>query len=604
MIPDTSEENGELIRLFSNSEVLYRNGKWAVNEKDVDWINKCLVPIKDMLFIDNSFKEWRTGAKKSVTIRCGVITSYIKRNLLDIPVKELEEATRFFVKAALHSEKYKNGTWDGYINLYKRWEHSFPTGLLSEIKAVLTQKGVPYEVQYTYDRIPEKQFNFEVCDGLIADPDQVSAVEECVKGGRGICKCPTGMGKTDLIAKRLIAHYGVPSLFIANKKSLLDDARKSFVSGLNGLSGCAVIKDGWFGDTKLPSRSVKPLESPVIVATIQSLHARLKDPATKPFLLDWLRNVCKLVIVDECQALGTKTWDDVMNECHAPLRIGLSATPRRTDGSTIKLMATTGQILYATTAEEQIKKGRLCDLEIFYKVYNQKLYNDYDSDINYHEMYRECITENEERNLNFIVKPSLEMIEEGRLVLVLIQHIDHGHTLKQMFMENGLYPNDIRFIWGDTPDKVRQAAISEFRKGQFKVMIGSTIFDAGVNIPAISGVVLGGAGNSDITLIQRIGRGARTCDYEKIFGYMPDFMKKTHGKKITKVYDIMDTNVKFFHKQALNRFYNASEEFGKDRVKLIGDRSALRRQKKAASKIKQDLDQMESQLAMLNEFIR
>jgi superfamily II DNA or RNA helicase len=265
-------------------------------------------------------------------------------------------------------------------------------------------------------------------------------------------------------------------------------------------------------------------------------------------------------------------------------------------------MAATGKILFTTTAEEQIKKGRLCELEIFYNVYNQKLYNDFDSDVNYHEMYKACITENQDRNLNFIVKPALEMIAEGRHVLILIQFIEHGQILKDMFYENGLSPADVRFIWGDTPDKIRQSAISEFRKGEFKVMIGSTIFDAGVNIPVISGVVLGGAGNSDITLIQRIGRGARNCDYEKSIGYLPDFMKKAHGKKVTKVYDVMDINAKFFHKQALNRYYNARDEFGKDRVMLIGDKSALKRKSKSSSQISQSLDQMAAQLEMLRQF--
>ncbi len=606
LIPDTMDDNQELINIFKNSHINYSgNGSWNIEDKYADWISQCLVPVKGLLVIDDSIKMWRKGAEtKSIIIFCDVINSYIKKGSFDLPTKELEEATRYFWKPAVNHPKFKSGKWDGYINLYKRWESSFPTGLLYKVEAVLAKKNLPYRIEYTYDRNPVKQFEWEICDGLTPDPDQILAVEACVSKKRGICKCPTGMGKTDIIAKRLAVHYGLPTLFIANKKSLLDDAKNSFISGIKGLTECSVIKDGWFGNTKLPSANIKPLTSPVIVATIQSLHARLKDETTKPFLMDWLRNVCKLVIVDECQSLGTTTWDEVMNECYAPYRIGLSATPRRTDNSTIKLMATTGDIIFTTTAEEQIKKGRLCELEIFYNVYNQKLYNDHDSDINYNEMYRACIIENCERNLNYIVNPTLEMIEEGRYVLVLIQYIEHGHILKEMFIENGLNENEIRFIWGDTPDKIRQNAISEFRKGEFKVMIGSTIFDAGVNIPVISGVVLAGAGNSDITLIQRIGRGARKCDYEDVLGYMPEFMSKSHGKKITKVYDIIDTNAKFFHKQSLNRYYNSREEFGKERVRLLGDKSALKKSKKCSSSIAKDIDYEAAQLDMLMEFTK
>ena len=105
-----------------------------------------------------------------------------------------------------------------------------------------------------------------------------------------------------MIAKRLIAAHGVPALFLANKKSLLDDAKNEFLSGVKGLTECSTIKDGWFGNIKLPSKKIEPLNAPVVVATIQSLHARLKDENTKPFLLDWLRNVCKLVMVDTSAA--------------------------------------------------------------------------------------------------------------------------------------------------------------------------------------------------------------------------------------------------------------------------------------------------------------
>ncbi len=233
----------------------------------------------------------------------------------------------------------------------------------------------------------------------------------------------------------------------------------------------------------------------------------------------------------------------------------------------------------------------------------KKLYNDDDADIVYNEMYRACIIENEDRNRNYIIKQAFEMIAEGRHVLVLIQFIEHGHILKEMFMENGLDPDEVRFIWGDTPDKMRTSAIAEFKKGNFKVMIGSTIFDAGVNIPLISGVILAGAGNSDITLIQRIGRGARNCNYKDILGYMPEFMQENHGKKITKVFDVMDVNAKFFHKQSLNRYYNARDEFGKDRVHLLGDKTALKRASKGSTAIAKDLDQASAQLDMLAEFV-
>lgn len=561
--------------------------------------------------VDNSFREWKSKQKVEtpVLIRCGVVHSKIYPGRIKLPTDKIKEVTRYFFKPAVNMQKYKDGKWDGYLNLYDARSRKFLTGLLSKVLEVLRNNQIPYTVEYTYEQAPKKQFDWVVDDNIVPDPDQIEAIEAGIDGRRGVIKAPTGFGKTAVLAKRLTVNFAVPTLFVANKKSLLDDAAEEFRDGIKGIKKADVIqiKDGWFGDTKIISTTkesdVKPLKAPIIVATIQSLNARLKDPRTKSHLIHWLHDVCKFVMVDETQAVGTAIWDEVLSECWAPYRVFLSATPRRTDGATIKIEAYSGQWLFSTTAAEQIEKGRLCELDINYQVYNQKLYNEDDVDISYADMYRMCIVENDERNEEMVVKPTLEMISEGRHVLVLVQFIDHGAILQRMFLEAGLEPGDVRFIWGETPDKIRTTAIKEFRKGEFKVMIGSTIFDAGVNIPVISGVVMAGAGNSDITLIQRIGRGARNADYEEILGYLPEFMQKNHGQKITKVYDVIDTNSKFFHKQSKNRYYNAREEFGADRVHIIGgDNSALKKTTKRSREHKQNVDQLSAQLSMLNEF--
>lgn len=107
--------------------------------------------------------------------------------------------------------------------------------------------------------------------------------------------------KTALLAKRLTANLGLPTLFVANRKSLLDDAADEFRNGVSGLNYDDVvqIKDGWFGKTKVgkDTQEVPPLSAPIVVATIQSLSARLKDKRTEGHLRNWLRNECKLLVV-------------------------------------------------------------------------------------------------------------------------------------------------------------------------------------------------------------------------------------------------------------------------------------------------------------------
>lgn len=597
----------------------------AIEDKYADKLNKDLIPLKSHIQVDKSFKEWvakyKAGDLKpqepkrdiEIIIKVGTVFSKIIAPSGFLPHKKIEDVCKYFFKPAVRQKRFQEKKWDGFIHLYEKRFHRFPSGLLDDVKGVLNREGIKYRVDFIYDTEPPREFEWVAKDIFTPEPDQWESLNAALAHSRGVVKAPTGFGKTSFFARYLLAARGVPTIFIANKKSLLDDAADDFRNGVEGLNpdDVAQIKDGWFGDINLRrtlSFEKEDLDNAlvgkkVIVATIQSLNARLEDPRTKGPLLYWLNNVCKLVMADECQAVGTKIWDDILKEIRAPYRIFLSATPRRTDGSTLKLIAYSGPIIYTTSAEEQIEKGRLCDLDIQYHVYNHKMFNDDDTGLEYAEMYKLCIAENMERN-KFIVQKTFELIDEERFVLVLIQFIDHGEILKNMFMEQGLNPSEIAFVWGETSDKKRTEIISDARKGKYKIIIGSTIFDAGVNIPTISGVVLAGAGNSDITLIQRIGRGARNCDYEKVLGYQPLFMKNNNGVKKTVVIDFVDQNIKFFNKQAKNRYFNAREEFGVDRVHIVnGDSSVFRARRKTTVKETPGIDeQTMAKFKMMSEF--
>ena len=585
---DNPDENKQIMECLNSAglfslpnKIKYVAGEWFIVPSIIEKLNKALVPMKQKISLTEEFSTWlrnyRESRQKDVTtnsggscvINVGVVESKIIPNGNKLPTDKLTKKMRYFFEGARNMKSFQDKKWDGYIQLYDKRANTFPTGLLFDATAILDKERIPYKINMLYDVAPEKQFNWIVDDGITPDPDQIEAVECALKGRRGIVKAPTGFGKTAVLAKRLTAARGVPTLFIANKKLLLEDAKEEFLKGVVGLDAVDCIKDGTYGDTKLkPGETPPQLSAPVVVATIQSLHARLFDERTSELMRDWLNNTCKFVMVDECQAVGSKMWDEVLKEIHAPYRIMLSATPKRTDGATIKIKAASGPVLFTTTAEEQIEKNRLCELEIRMKKFDHELYNEEDADLVYSDVYKDCIVYNEKRN-KMICELTDELVKEDRSVLVLVVAIDHGHLLKDYLMRTmGYKEDDIRMVWGDTPTKKRQAAIEDFRKGRFKILIGSTIFDAGANIPAISGLVLAGAGKADITLIQRIGRAARNCDYVKTLGRIPKFMEGV-DKKCSVVYDVLDVNAKFFRTQSRVRYYNARSEFGKERVFLV-----------------------------------
>lgn len=565
----------------------------------INEINKELVKFKKYIVIEDSFVEWKNNniKKKPILIKVGVVHSFIYPSLdFNVPHEDIEKVCRYFFKPAVNQKSYKDNRWDGYIYLYEKRKRRFLTGLLEDVKGVLDKLKIPYQIQYMYNDSPEREFDWKPKELFTLSDDQIECIEACIEAKRCTIKAATGFGKTSAIARYVTAYRGVPTLFVANKKVLLDDAAEDFTNGIDGLEAdeVAQIKNGWFGSINLrktDSYTEKDLwnalkDKKVIVATIQSLNTRLEDLRTRGPLLAWLKNNCKLLMVDETQAVGSKTWDTVLSCIEAPYRVFLSATPRRVDGATLKIFAYSGPLAYDTSASRQIEQGRLCDLDIQYWPFDHKVYNDNDTELNYIETYNNFIVNNDQRN-KFIVERTLEMLDEERQVLVLIQFIEHGHILKGLFLEKGIEFNEIEFVYGETTDKQRKEIIDKFRKGEFKILIGSTVADAGLNIPSISGVVLSGAGNSDITHIQRIGRGSRTFDYNKNWGVEPKFLKDNNGVKVTRVVDILDNNIAFFKKQAKNRYYNACEEFGADRVKIVGaDRTIFRHRTKKVENLK------------------
>ena len=69
--------------------------------------------------------------------------------------------------------------------------------------------------------------------------------------------------------------------------------------------------------------------------------------------------------------------------------------------------------------------------------------------------------------------------------------------------------------------------------------------------------------------------------------------------------DFVDANIKFFHRQSLNRYRNAADEFGSERVFMIG--ASSKEAFKVYGKKKQNLKQIfteadEALLSMLGDF--
>jgi len=230
------------------------------------------------------------------------------------------------------------------------------------------------------------------------------------------------------------------------------------------------------------------VSSDVIVRTYQGL--KQKDKA--------LLNSLGLVIFDECHHVSAKSLYNVAMNCPNAQLVGLSATPYREDGEEMKIEAALGKIVYKIGRKELVQQGFLSDAVV--KVHNIKP-DQYKYWENYQEAYRGYIVDNNNRNFA-ICEAALEDYSNNKKVIILCSQIDHMEKLRDL-----LLITEPLYINGQIKKKERKEIkekILAADKGL--IIIASTVYDEGIDLPEINSVILAAGGKSSIKLIQRSSR--------------------------------------------------------------------------------------------------
>jgi len=314
---------------------------------------------------------------------------------------------------------------------------------------------------------------------------------------RGIIAHATGTGKTAIEAA-LAASLRGPVLVVAPQTllahQLAADIAKLVSEEVGILGGGAVWND----------------RARIQVATIQSLlqMGGLAQPQWREL---------QAVLLDECHRYGTAdVWRAAIEGSTAPVRVGFSGTPWRTDKplAGLQVMGLLGPVLHELTPGDAIEADILPDVQVtmvpsevprYVTLWGQRTFlasvkwrgrDRYDG-------YSFAVIDNVTRN-NLIVALARRAESEGKTVLVLVQSLRHGAALAAAL--------GVPFLDGATPMPVRQSVVSEYRAGTRRLLVASTIFDEGINIPAIDFLILGGGGKSPIKALQRVGRGLRKVE--------------------------------------------------------------------------------------------
>lgn len=459
----------------------------------------------------------------------------------------VRDSLSYYVEGAEFARAFQSQGWNGYSTFFDGTDGTFPAGFVDLVYGALTSAG--YTVRLARKRAP-KPLGIEkpIVDNFGEDARyayQREAVRLVERHGRGILHLATGAGKSRCV-KFLVMRYRRPTLFLTTRSVLMHQMKDQLVDlGLN----VGVLGEGeWY-----PVKGVN-------VGMVQTLVHRLRvlDPAVEARALNAenqkkklgksrkqirkeaeervveqekiraktikLLQMFEVVIGEEAHEAGGNSYFQVLQECcNADVRVALTATPfmRENQEDNMRLMAAFGPILLQVSEETLIERGILATP--YFKYVEYKPHPKLRKTSPWQRAYQLGIMESEWRN-QAIVDHARKAVDHGLTVMILVQRTAHGDALRKV-----LEPFvRVAYLQGETSQSARQRALDRLRAGEIDVLIGTTILDVGVDVPAVGMVILAGGGKAEVGLRQRIGRGLRAKKNGANVCFVVDFADGTN----------------------------------------------------------------------------
>lgn len=440
--------------------------------------------------------------------------------------EDLGDILSYWVKGFKWMSSYKKHHWDGKRHLYHAKSETFPAGLVPRVKEFF--EGRDFEVKL-YDSAVEPDRHAVLDDYTFVGPDMRDSQEEAVSAaldaGRGTFEAATGWGKTNLMSY-LVGELGVPQLCLFHRNELALATQQRFRETLH----FPHAKDpfGFIGGGKWEPGLITCASFPTLV----SMLARDKKGT-----MEWL-SLFGGLHVDECHHVPAKTLQHLLDATRgAYYRYGYSATPGKDGdkGAIMELEAWIGPVIYSFGVDKAIDAGILAPPHIYMvnpnfpdipgHDFEGKFMEDFNAE------YKAGIEEHKPRN-HLVAAHAEASAVHGLPTLVLVQRIEQGRQLSRFITEV-----ETRFVWGATPTDERKAALSDLESGRLPLLIASSIFDEGVDVPAIGALSVAGGYQASHKTLQRVGRGLRASP----------------GKTHVKVYDYWDGHAEHLERHSKTR---------------------------------------------------
>jgi superfamily II DNA or RNA helicase len=353
------------------------------------------------------------------------------------------------------------------------------------------------------------EFQFRTDLNIEPRPYQRDAIAAWQKSGkRGVVILPTGAGKS-FVAQMAIEMAGRSTLVVVPTLDLMNQWYDLLVSSFQAEIG--LIGGGYF-------------EQGAIVVTTYASAFRF---------MERMGNQFGLLVCDECHHLPGSGFRYVAEMTIAPFRLGLTATPERSDGGEELMTGLLGPIVYRLEAQ-QLAGEFLADYSVV-RLTVQLSDEDQERYQQERAIFRRFISSQgidfgslqgwqmfvirsarseagrramqayrESKRIALGAEAKLETLKKllarhrRERVLIFTAENEMVYRISEQFL--------IPAITHETPIKERSAWLAAFNQGEVLALATSKVLNEGVNIPeAAVAIVLSGSGSSR-EHIQRLGR--------------------------------------------------------------------------------------------------
>ncbi len=481
-------------------------------------------------------------------------TAYFKGDKVPEPVlNKIKTALTYTDKSKVFAARRYPGIKTDFC-IYDWRSRSFPTGLLPKILKILKENQVSVDLVREYETI--RPVEVELPEYLY--DHQVEAIAAALEKRRGVIECPTGSGKTTIVAW-LAKHFPDTNILITVPKGTL---MRDMVQTLEPVLNEPI---GMLGDKK---RDVQRVTVGIINSIVKLLNN--DDEETQRYLKG-----IQVCIRDEAHGSACEMHQKVSraltNVCYS---IGVTATAFREDGKALLLEGATGPLIYKLNVREAALQRGLILRPEFYRVpvkdenwvypgaipYKNKkgkvIGYDYKTENGkpaLDDVYLTAVVNNEARHrlALSILQAFLNNSERFGTALVLVENINHGEQICALAQEE--FGIDLPFISGRDSGKRRVELLDKLRSGELPALCASAILNEGENIPNLELAILTNGGAGERILVQQIGRVVRRCE----------------GKTRAMIVDLADEENYYLATRSLKRWQYMTSRYGGDSVKTV-----------------------------------